>query len=72
MGKYGEMIDLFVIEVEGSAKRRALGCAKPASWLPLAVGRELTQPRAHLLAHLCRCLCWVLPDSEDLAKIGTL
>ena len=52
MGKYGEMIDLFVIEVEGSAKRRALGCAKPASWLPLAVGRELTQPRAHLLAHL--------------------
>ena len=30
----------------------ALRCVNPASWLPLAAGRELTQPRAHLLAQL--------------------
>ena len=26
----------------------------PASWLPLAAGRELTQPRANLLADPCK------------------
>ena len=31
----------------------ALGCVKPASWLPLAAGREFTQPRACLIAQLC-------------------
>ena len=33
--------------------RRVLGCVNPASWLPLAAGCEFTQPRAHLIAHLC-------------------
>ena len=35
------------------AIRWALGCVNPASWLPLAAGREFTQPRDHLMAHLC-------------------
>ena len=30
-----------------------LGCLNPASWLPLAAGREFTQPRAHSFAQLC-------------------
>ena len=36
--------------VQGSAKRWTLGCMNPASWLPLAAGGMLMQPRAHLLA----------------------
>ena len=31
--------------VQGSAKEWFLGCVNPASGLPLAVGREFTQPR---------------------------
>ena len=34
--------------------RWTLGCVNPATWLPLATGRqEFTQPRAHLLVQLC-------------------
>ena len=39
--------------VQWSAKRWALGCMNPAFWLPLAAGREFTQPRAHLLVDPC-------------------
>ena len=39
--------------VQGSAKRWALGCVNPASRFHLATGHEFTQPRAHLLVHLC-------------------
>ena len=35
-------------QVLGSAIRMSPGCVNPASWLPLAVGREFTQLRAHL------------------------
>ena len=35
--------------VQGSTKRWALGCVNIASWLPLAAGRENTQPRANLI-----------------------
>ena len=42
--------------VQGSAKRWALGCANPASWLPLTEGRKFTQPRANLLADPCTSL----------------
>ena len=35
------------------AVRWALGCMNSAYWLPLAVKREFTQPRAHLIAQLC-------------------
>ena len=45
---------LRVSDVQGSAKRWTLVCVIPASWLPLAVGREFTQPRTHLMAQLCR------------------
>ena len=39
-----------VLNIQGSAKRWALGCVIPASWVPLAAEREFTQPRVHLLA----------------------
>ena len=39
--------------VQGSAKRWALGCVIPASWLPLAATGEFTHPRTHLLADPC-------------------
>ena len=42
-----------VLHVQGWAKEWALGCVKPASWLPPAAGGEFTQPRAHSFAHLC-------------------
>ena len=35
------------------AFRRAIGCVNLALWLPLAAGRWVTQPRAHLIARLC-------------------
>ena len=38
------------LSIQRSAKRWALGCVNPTSWLPLATGREFTQPRAHLIA----------------------
>ena len=34
--------------------RRALGCMNTASLLPLSAEHEFTQPRAHLIAQLCR------------------
>ena len=40
--------------VQGSAKRWALGCVNPASWLPLATGCEFTQSRDHSFAQPCR------------------
>ena len=43
-----------VSDVQGSAKRWALGCVNLASWLPLAAGGEFPKPRAHLLADPCR------------------
>ena len=39
-----------------------VGCVNPASWLPLAVGRKFTQPRAQLLADPCTCLQALFPD----------
>ena len=41
------------VDIQGLAKEWSLGWANPASSLPLAAGRGFTQPRAHLLAHLC-------------------
>ena len=35
-------------DVQRWVMRWTLGCVNPASWLPLATGREFTQPRAHL------------------------
>ena len=43
-------MDLYI---QGSAIRGVLGCVNPAYVLPLAVGGEFTQPRAHLLADPC-------------------
>ena len=43
-----------ISSIQESAKRRALGCVNPASWLPLATGREFTQPRDHPLAQPCK------------------
>ncbi len=39
--------------VQGPAKRRALGCVNPSSWLRLAACGNFTQRRAHLLADPC-------------------
>ena len=39
--------------LQGSAKEWSLGCANPASWLPLAAEGEFTQPRDHSFAQLC-------------------
>ena len=33
-----------VLNIQGSAKRWALVCVIPASWVPLAAEREFTQP----------------------------
>ena len=41
------------IKLQGSAKRWALGCVNPASWLSLAAEREFTQPRDHYFAQPC-------------------
>ena len=38
-----------VVYVQGSTKSWAWGCMILPSWLPLATGREFTQPRAQLL-----------------------
>ena len=44
--------------IQGSAKRWALGCMNPASWLPMAMGREFTQPRDYLtIAQPCSPNC---------------
>ena len=42
-----------VSDVQRWAIRWVLGCVNPASGLPLAAGREVTQPRAYLVAQLC-------------------
>ena len=49
-----------LLYVQGSAKRWALGCVNPDSWLPLAAGGEFTQPRANLLTEPCICITLVL------------
>ena len=48
------------IQGSASAERWTLGCVNPASWLPMAAGGELTQPRAraHLLADPCILPKW--------------
>ena len=43
-------------DLQGSAKRWALGCVNPASRLRLAVGDVFMQLRAHLLAYPCTYL----------------
>ena len=51
--------------VPGSAKRWALGCVNPTSWLPWPRGGVFTQPRAHLIANFVNCRgrvsCQMLP-----------
>ena len=39
-------------DIQRWAIRWALGCVNPVSWLPLAAGREVTQPRTYLIAQL--------------------
>ena len=39
--------------VRGWAKEWSLGCVNPASWLPLAAGREFPQPGDHSFAQPC-------------------
>ena len=39
--------------LQGSTKRRVLGCVILVSWLPLAAGCDFTQPRAFLLVKPC-------------------
>ena len=57
--KRGEKIFIAVIydlatrSVQRWAETWALSCVNPAPWLPLAAGREFTQPRARLIAQLC-------------------
>ena len=42
--------DTILLIVQGSAVRWPLGCVNPASSLPLAAGRDFTQPRHHSFA----------------------
>ena len=52
--KLGTFITTPHYQLQGWAKEWSLGCMIPASWLPLAAGRQFTQPRNHSVARPCR------------------
>ena len=61
-----------IARVQGSAKEWSLGCAIPASYLPLAAGTCFTQPRDHSLADPCKSRSRrpISPAEQDLTKLG--
>ena len=57
-------------EVQGWAKEWSKGCVNPASGLPLATGREFTQPRDHLLADPCIYLLLYMQSIIPVRRLG--
>ena len=76
--------NVYGLPTQRCAKSWFLGHVNTASWLPLAVGHEFSQPRSHILEHLYRlpkiqlCGCgkcesslWIaLPRGNEASLIG--